>query len=397
MTRAKVSVGITGLGWMLPAGASSDSVHTALSRGESLLQPAPVFGVDGPLFSAGQVPEEAVADVVPRRSRRKLDRGTVFAVAAIDGAATQAGLSLISDERDRIGLVIGNCTGGWGYVEQSMYGLYGTGGMNEVNPYVATAWFPAAAQGEYSIFKGLRGISKTLSCGRSSGGAALDWAARWIRLGRCDAVVAGGSEAPLNALVHNAFLGDGVLSPSQRYRPFTSDADGALLGEGAAMCCLEAEAAARARGAQLLAQLSGSGLGRTLQGAIRSCLADAGVSPDDVDYVILDADGRTTYDVAEYQALADIFGGVAGLKLSAPKTMYGQLLGAGMAADVAVAVLSLSRQCVYPTARGVEVEMPPVGRHVLEYEQTRVSRVLVLGRDMDGRALALLLGRAQLH
>jgi 3-oxoacyl-(acyl-carrier-protein) synthase len=265
-----------------------------------------------------------------------------------------------------------------------MYGLC-TEGMKAINSYVATAWFPAAPQGEISILLRLAGYSKTVAADRISAGFALDQALRSLAAGRVELMLAGGAEAPLSALVLNAHIE--ARGPAGQ--------NGTLLGEGAALLAIERRDRARTRRVSAYAEIVAAASGPTLADAMGKCMSRAGVPADAVDHVLLDAADHPGAAPDELAALHAIFGDRDGLRISAPKTMYGDLLGAGMALDVASGSLGLARQRVLPSAAGERrFSGPHPYRHVVgAAEACRIRHVLVNGRDQDGRGFAVLLGR----
>lgn len=395
MARLSSECVISGFALANAAGHERAALHAALSCGEARFSPRPLFGAAAAPERGGAVDEAFFAGAVDRRSARKLDRGTLMAVAACDAAVADAQLTLQDDELDRVGMMVGNATGGWGFVEPSMFELYGHG-MPGLNAYVATAWFPAAAQGEFSIRRHLRGYTKTVAADSLSSGVAVDHALRLIANGRADAVLAGGTEAPLNALVVNAYRSAGLLSRRGAYQPFDQRSDGRVLGEGACFLVLEPRARATERGAKCYARLTSIGRGHTLSVALRDCLQRADLPARAVDLVMLDAHGSLEADRAEYAALEEVFGAREDLRLCAPKTAFGDLVGARTATDLAIGVLSLLNQTVYPSARGGEAPLPcRSGRHVAgRAEPAELAHVLVNARDEAGRALCFLLSQA---
>jgi len=212
--------------------------------------------------------------------------------------------------------------------------------------------------------------------------------------GQLDAVLVGGTEAPLTPLVYNACLESGMLSPTQHYRPFHHDADGMLLAEGAAMIVMEEESRARARGARIFADVMGVGFGASLTHSMRDCLSQADTSAGAVDYLILDARGSWADDAQEYAAIESVFGRDSTVRMSAPKSVYGNLIAASMGTDLATACLALERQAVPPTVGDfATLRIPPTGHHVVgACESATLSSVLVNGRDNYGHGMSILLG-----
>lgn len=379
---------ITGIGIASPAGRDPDTCFETLSRGQPLFRERKVFGERAPGVPVASVDDAGPDHGIPRRLAKKIDRFTLLALMAARGALADAKIEVRADIDERIGMVIGNATGGWSFVEPMMYGLF-TEGMGAISSYVATAWFPAAPQGEISILLRLAGYSKTVSADRISAGFALEQALRSVGAGRAPFMLAGGAEAPLNALVLGAHLQGGGLA-----------AEGAgRLGEGAALLVVECKESAAARSRAPYAQVLAAESGPTLGDAVRRCLFRSGVPGGEIDHVLLDAPGDPAAGAEELAMIQEVFLNRPDLRVSAPKTMYGDLLGAGMAADVASACLGLSRQVVLPSAAGTRLPGGPYPfRHVEgAAEPCRLRHVLVNGRDHEGRGFAVLLGESDPH
>lgn len=381
MTDGKRCV-VSGIGLATPAGCDLDTFWAALAKGASLFQPRHIYGDDGPVVQVSVVDDAALNHELSRRQSRKLDRFTLLAIAAIRQALRDATIEITDDIRDRIGMIIGNATAGWTFVESVMYSLY-VEGMDTVNPYVATAWFPAAPQGEASILLGLGGYSKTVSADRLSSGIALEQSVRLILAERADIVLAGGAEAPLNALVFNSYLRrekDGKRMPR--------------LGEGAVFLVVEDEQRARARNSKIYAHIAGIGKGRSLADSMPRALQMGRVGITEVGHVFLDARDGERGIAAECQIIDKIFDHPSDLSVSAPKSMYGDLVGADMAADIAIGCLALARQTVLPTAGDLEhISGDWHLNHVLGQPATKALKyLLVNGRDAYGQSMSILLG-----
>ncbi len=383
---------ITGAGFATPMGNDPDALWNTLKQGKPLFD-AFAPQLNGPTYQVARVHDSTLDHRLPSRQLRKLDRFTILALAASHQALASCGLEISDSNRDRIGIYLGNSTGGWGFVEPILEAVYATQ-MRTASPYAVTAWFPSAPQGEISILYKIGGFSKTIAADRISAGLALEQAVRKIDTGSMDAMLVGGAESPFSGLLLNAYQASGHSSSSGQYRPFSRAADGSLLGEGAALFVVEGEAQARARGANIHCRVLGIGKGRSLAPAIWNCLRAANVPQEAIDYVVLDGSGRPDADQGEYQAIAETLGRNPNLRMSAPKSMYGDLLGAGMAVDLLIGALSLERQAVLPTAISGLIEVPPVGKHVLAAESCPLEYVLVNGRDEAGQSLVVLLGRA---
>ncbi|MCL5958357.1 MAG: beta-ketoacyl-[acyl-carrier-protein] synthase family protein, partial [Chloroflexi bacterium] len=236
-------------------------------------------------------------------------------------------------------------------------------------PYQASAWFPAAPQGQVSLIYGIQGYSKTVVAERASGAVALAYAQRAIANDLADLIVAGGTEAPVAPYGFLCYCTSGLLSqsnndPARAYRPFDRDRDGLVVGEGSGILVLEERERAIGRGARIYGELVGYGMTSDghhptsyapnpdqLTRAIRLALQRGNLDPGEVDYICADGVGTPEGDRLETEAIKDVFRSHArnGLLVSAPKSIFGNLFGAAGAVDAAIALLSSETGIVPPT------------------------------------------------
>lgn len=383
---------ITGMGVVNPAGCTLAEFWNTLLEGRPVLRPMQLFGQETEAQQVGKINDGNYTHFLAKRHLKRIDRFSAFAIAATRQALEQARIPCEEIETSRVGILVGNTTGGWSYVEPMMYKLY-QGDFDIIDAYVATAWFPTAAQGEISILLGLGGYSKTFCAENISAGYALQSALYALSNSDVDAAVVIGVDAPLTPLVYNACVHSQLISPSQHYQPFTEGANGSLLGEGGAALVVETLESAKRRQTQIHAEICGFGFGVDLRESICNCLSQANVDSGAVDYVVLDARGTTSSDQTEYNALAECFAPSNIPLLSAPKTIYGNLLGGSLATDLLIGCQALVHQLVPPTAKApVALQPSPVGRHVAgRAEQAQLRYVLVNGRDNYGQSCSVLL------
>jgi nodulation protein E len=297
----------------------------------------------------------------------QLDRFSQFAIVAAQQALAQAGLSQFSDEQQRrLGVAIGTAYGGTESLDTNYFALYAKN-ASRLPPLVIPRLMYNAATCQVSMRWQARGpcIAPTTAC--SSGAHAIGEAARMIERGDAGFMLAGGSDAPLTYGVFRCWEGMRVLAPEGddpncACRPFSRDRQGIVIGEGAAVFVLEELEAARKRGAPLLAELAGYGANSdashithpSVEGpanAMRLALADAGMSPDDIDYVNAHGTGTRVNDAIETSALREVFGERARrIPISSSKSMHGHVMGASGAIELAACVEALRRGVVPPTA-----------------------------------------------
>ncbi|KYF95834.1 hypothetical protein BE20_44085 [Sorangium cellulosum] len=403
---------ITGIGLVAPNGIGKDAVWGNILAKLPAIGHITKFEPDGfPVGVGGEVSGFDPLDFMPSRLARKLDAFTQYAIAASDMAMKDAELQLDKVDKNRFGVFVGNCFGGWHFAEREIRSLH-TQGLRAVSPFQATAWFPAAPQGQISILFGLKGHSKTIVCDRASGLASVGYGARAVAEGRADVVLAGGAEAPLTPLMYLACLTDGVMIrepdrvPSASYRPFDAGRRGIVPGEGAAFLLLEDREHAIRRNARIYAEISGFGMATDachpaplpaeelgLSAAMRKALDDGDVAASAVSFVMADGMATRDGDHQEAAAIHEVFGARGRqVPVTAPKSMTGHLYGASGAMDVAIAAMALQRRVVPPTSNldvwdaqcDLAIATEPMKNRMIEH-------VLVNGRGSGGINAALVI------
>jgi 3-oxoacyl-[acyl-carrier-protein] synthase II len=358
-------VWITGIGIITPAGTGLEAFRAGLRAGRS-----PVKRIDrfdpSPFRSqvAAQVDDFDPLAWMPPKTARQLDRFSQFGLVAGQLALADAGLrpgegGAASPER--IGIYLGSALGGIAYAEEQ-HERYIAKGIRQVAPNLALAVFGGAAPANLGIALDVRGpiLSTANSC--ASGAVAIGEAVGAIRAGEIDAAIAGGVEIPLSPLAFGAFDIIRALSagsnddPAHACRPFDAQRDGFVMGEGAALLVLESDEIVRARGVEPYAEVMGYGAtsdayhmvqpradGREAARAARIALAQAIVSPEEIDYVSAHASSTPLGDIAEARAIALALGaGVASeVPVSGTKALYGHPLGASGAIEAAICALAI--------------------------------------------------------
>jgi len=385
MTTRRV-VWITGLGLITPIGTGRDAFWAGVRAGRS-----PVRRIDrfdpAPFRSqvAAQVDDFDPLAHMDAKTARQLDRFSQFSLVAGRLALEDARLppgEHGSAARERIGIYLGSALGGIAYAE-IQHERFIERGIKGVAPNLALAVFGGAAPANLGIALDVRGpiLSTANSC--ASGSVALGEALRAIRDGTIDAAVAGGAEVPLSPLAFGAFDIIRALSagsndePGRAARPFDAARDGFVMGEGVALLVLEAAEIAEARGATPYAELMGYGStsdafhmvqpradGREAARAASIALADAGVEPDEIDYVNAHASSTPIGDIAEARAIALALGPRARtVPVSGTKALYGHPLGASGAIEAAICALTIRDGWAPPTVN-LEVLDPAVAAEI---------------------------------
>ncbi|NED93308.1 ketosynthase chain-length factor [Streptomyces sp. SID11233] len=355
-----VEAAVTGIGVVAPGGVGAEQWWAAVLRGENAIGPVTRFDASGyPARLAGEVTGFVDADHVASRLLPQTDRVTRFSLAAAAEALSDAELDPARLPDYAVGVVTANGSGGFAFGQHELQALWSKGSRH-VGAYQSFAWFYAANSGQISIRHGLRGPSGVIVSEQAGGLDAVAQARRQLRKG-IRAVVTGGVDSALCPWGWTAHLADGRLStgddPGRTYLPFDAEASGHVVGEGGALFVLEDGDAARGRGATVHGTIAGCaatfdpapGTGEPrLPAAAELALADAGVTPGDIDVVFADGAGERNADRAEAQALAALFGPY-GVPVTAPKSMAGRLSAGGSALDLAAALLALRDQVIPPT------------------------------------------------
>ncbi|RMF72296.1 MAG: beta-ketoacyl-[acyl-carrier-protein] synthase II [Acidobacteria bacterium] len=360
---------VTGVAAISPLGLDAETTWNALIEGRSGIGPITQF--DATAFSsriAGEVRGFDPEQWLEPKEVRKHDRFTHFAIAAARMAVEDAGLDLERIDRDRAGVIIGSGIGGLHMLE-AQHRVLLERGPRRLSPFLIPGMIINMASGQVSIDLGLRGPNSSTVTACATGNHAIGDALRAIQHGDADLVIAGGTEGVVSPLAVGGFCAMKALStrnddPERASRPFDRDRDGFVLGEGCGLLVLESEEHARARGARVLCELAGFGMsgdafhisappedGNGMIRVMRAALTDAGMTPDDIDYVNAHGTSTPVGDVIEARAIRTVFGEHADrMFVSSTKSMTGHLLGAAGGFEAVVTVLALARGIVPPTA-----------------------------------------------
>ncbi|MBK8248325.1 MAG: beta-ketoacyl-ACP synthase II [Gemmatimonadetes bacterium] len=364
----KRRVVVTGIGALTPIGLSVEGLWEGLHARRSAVTAVTRFD-PSPFRShlAAEVRDFSVLDHLEQKRARRLDRYGQFAVVAARMALHDAAVRMESEDRDRVGTMMGTALGGVGYAEEQL-GNYLRGGLRAVDATLALAVFGGAASCNIAIELGAHGPNSTNAMSCASGSIAIGEGFRQVRDGYADLMVCGGAEAPLAPLCFGAFALIRAMStrnddPARASRPFDRDRDGFVMGEGAAILVLEERDRAVARGARIYAEILGFGMtndahhmtaprpdGAQAARAMRLALADGGVAPDEIDYVNAHGSATPLNDPTEALAIRQVFGErTSALPVSGTKGYHGHALGASGAFEAAVCALALERGWVPPT------------------------------------------------
>lgn len=367
---------VTGLGALTPIGNNLSEYWEGLKNGKS--GSAPITYFDTERFKtkfACELKNFNALDHFDRKEARKLDRFAQYALVASDEAIADANFAEDSLDKFRVGVIWGAGIGGLETFQDEMIS-YGEGdGTPRFNPFFIPKMIADIAPGNISIKHGFMGPNyATVSACASSANAIID-ALNYIRLGHCDVIVTGGSEAAVAIAGMGGFNAMHALStlnetPETASRPFDATRDGFVLGEGAGALILEEYEHAKARGAKIYAEVVGGGLssdayhmtaphpeGLGVERVMLNCLRDAGISPEQVDAINTHGTSTPLGDVAELKAIVKVFGDHAPkININSTKSMTGHLLGAAGAVEAIASILAMNHSLIPPTINHTTVD-----------------------------------------
>lgn len=361
---------VTGLGAVTPVGNTPEETWQSLVAGKS--GAAPITHFDTSKFKthfACEVKGLNVNDFIDRKEARKLDRYTQLALISAMQGVKDSGIDLEKEDKERIGVVYGVGIGGIKTFEDEVtyYGQHIDEGP-KFSPFFIPKMIADIASGQISIHFGFHGPNYTTTSACASSSNALADAFNLLRLGKANIIVAGGAEAAVCACGVGGFNAMHALStrnddPEHASRPFSASRDGFVMGEGAGCLILEELEHAKARGAKIYAEMVGEGasadayhitashpegLGAKL--VMQRALEDAGLKPEDIDYINVHGTSTPVGDISEAKAIKDVFGESAyKLNISSTKSMTGHLLGAAGAIEAMACVLAVKNDIIPPT------------------------------------------------
>ena len=367
---------VTGLGALTPIGNNIEEYWNALVNGVS--GAAPITRFDAAKFKtrfACEIKNFEVNDFIHRKEARRMDRFTQYAMVASDEAIVDASLDLETINKLRVGVIWGAGVGGLETFQNEVLNYAAGDGTPKYNPFFIPKMIPDIAPGHISIKYGFMGPNyTTVSACASSANAMID-ALNYIRLGHCDVIVTGGSEAAIAIAGVGGFSSMQALStrnetPETASRPFDASRDGFVLGEGAGAIILEEYEHAKARGAKIYAEVIGGGMssdahhitaphpeGVGVIAVMKNCLENSGIKPEDVDHINTHGTSTPLGDVAELKAISHVFGEHAkNININSTKSMTGHLLGAAGAIESIASILAMKHGIVPPTINHVNVD-----------------------------------------
>ena len=368
MIKGRIRVVVTGMGAVTPLGVSVDEYWESLVAGKSGVRPMTLADpTDYPCKVSGEVPDFDPGQYVNPKEARRMARFTQLAVAAAALAIENASLNLSKEDSERLGVVIGNGNGGFPTTEDGARVLIERGGM-KISPFFIPMILPNMAAANVSRLFGLKGYTSTVITACAAGNQGIGEGTEAIRRGAADVILAGGCEAGICELGLGGFNVIKALSrregdPTKASRPFDADRDGFVPAEGAGILILESLEHAINRGAEIIAEIvgyavssdafhavqpdeDGSGAARAMKWA----MDNAGLGPDDIDYINAHGTSTPMNDMVETLAIKKVFGEHAyKVPISSTKSMTGHALGGAGAIEAVACIQSILNNKIHPT------------------------------------------------
>jgi 3-oxoacyl-[acyl-carrier-protein] synthase II len=360
---------VTGLGALTPIGNTLQEFWEGLKNGKS--GAAPITRFDASKYKtkfACEVKNFDVGNFMDRKEARKMDPFTQYAMVAVDEAIKDSNLPLTELNPNRVGVIWGSGIGGLLTFQEEVKSYARGDGTPRFNPFFIPKMIPDLSAGHISIKYGFRGPNYTTVSACASSTNALYDAFTYLRLGKADIIVSGGSEAAIAEAGVGGFnalkaLSENNASPETASRPYDKDRDGFVLGEGAGALILEEYEHAKKRGAKIYAEILGGGMssdayhitaphpdGAGIIQVMYNALEDAGVTAEQIDYVNTHGTSTPLGDIGEIKAIQKVFGEHAyKMNISSTKSMTGHLLGAAGAIEAIACILAIQQSIIPPT------------------------------------------------
>lgn len=360
---------VTGLGALTPIGNNLEEYWQALISGKSGAAPITYYDTEKHKTKfACEVKNFNVEDYIDKKEARRMDKFAQYAIVASDEAIKDAGLVLEQLNKYKVGVIWGAGIGGLETFQEEVLNYAKGDGTPRFNPFFIPKMIADIAPGHISMRNGFMGPNYTTVSACASSANALVDAFNYIRLGMCDVIVSGGSEAAVTIAGMGGFNSMQALStrnesPETASRPFDATRDGFVLGEGAGALVLEEYEHAKARGAKIYCEVGGGGLssdayhltaphpdGIGVIAVMQNCLNDAGLKPEDIDHINTHGTSTPLGDVAELKAISAVFGEHAkNININSTKSMTGHLLGAAGAIEAIASILAIKNGIIPPT------------------------------------------------
>ena len=359
---------VTGMGVVSPIGIGLETFWSNLVSGKSGVGPITRFDTDGYSTKIGaEVKDFVPEEYIDKKDARRMDRFTQFAMAASKMALEHAGIDLQSIDRYRVGVIVGSGIGGLETLEEQ-HKVMLKKGPGRVSPVFIPMMIANMGAAQIAIAYGLKGCNLITTSACASSNNAIGDSFRMLQRGQMDVVITGGTEAPITPMAVAGFCSMKAMSirnddPEAASRPFDAERDGFVIGEGAGFLIMETLEHAKGRGARIYGEVVGygsscdayhiaapdpEGLGAAM--SMKLAMEDAGLDPEDVDYINAHGTSTPVGDGPETAAIKQVFGEHAyKLAVSSTKSMTGHLLGAAGGLEAVVCLLAMDRGIIPPT------------------------------------------------
>ncbi|MBC1622437.1 beta-ketoacyl-ACP synthase II [Listeria welshimeri] len=363
----KKRVVVTGIGAVTPIGNDAETSWENAKKGvNGVAEMTRLNPDDFPVKIAAELKDFDVEKYLEKKEARKMDRFTHYAIASAEMAVQDSGLVIDDTNANRVGVWIGSGIGGMETFE-TQFEVFLNRGHRRVSPFFVPMMIPDMGSGQVSIRFGAKGINSTTVTACATATNSIGDAFKVIERGDADAMITGGAEAPITKMSLAGFTANKALSlnpdPETACRPFDKDRDGFIIGEGAGIVILEEYEHAKARGAKIYAEIVGYGAtgdayhitapapnGEGAARAMKMAIDDAGLTPDNVDYINAHGTSTPYNDEYETQAIKTVFGEHAKkLAISSTKSMTGHTLGASGGIEAIFALLTIRDNVIAPT------------------------------------------------
>lgn len=363
----KKRVVVTGIGAVTPIGNDAETSWENAKKGvNGVAEMTRLNPDDFPVKIAAELKDFDVEKYLEKKEARKMDRFTHYAIASAEMAVQDSGLVIDDSNANRVGVWIGSGIGGMETFE-TQFEVFLNRGHRRVSPFFVPMMIPDMGSGQVSIRFGAKGINSTTVTACATATNSIGDAFKVIERGDADAMITGGAEAPITKMSLAGFTANKALSlnpdPETACRPFDKDRDGFIIGEGAGIVILEEYEHAKARGAKIYAEIVGYGAtgdayhitapapnGEGAARAMKMAIDDAGLTPDNVDYINAHGTSTPYNDEYETQAIKTVFGEHAKkLAISSTKSMTGHTLGASGGIEAIFALLTIRDNVMAPT------------------------------------------------
>ncbi|MBC1633359.1 beta-ketoacyl-ACP synthase II [Listeria welshimeri] len=363
----KKRVVVTGIGAVTPIGNDAETSWENAKKGvNGVAEMTRLNPDDFPVKIAAELKDFDVEKYLEKKEARKMDRFTHYAIASAEMAVQDSGLVIDDTNANRVGVWIGSGIGGMETFE-TQFEVFLNRGHRRVSPFFVPMMIPDMGSGQVSIRFGAKGINSTTVTACATATNSIGDAFKVIERGDADAMITGGAEAPITKMSLAGFTANKALSlnpdPETACRPFDKDRDGFIIGEGAGIVILEEYEHAKARGAKVYAEIVGYGAtgdayhitapapnGEGAARAMKMAIDDAGLTPDNVDYINAHGTSTPYNDEYETQAIKTVFGEHAKkLAISSTKSMTGHTLGASGGIEAIFALLTIRDNVIAPT------------------------------------------------